>query len=179
MRVPVRVAHSLAKTLAAPSLFCQTLAECSIERTHAPRWPAWPATLISCQTPSHAFFVISISLNLLEEDGFPPTNAGRLPTCSYLPFPLLSLRCIPLTDHLIEQRLAVFLDRPGFPWKKLIIGFSLGQFVLEGLLSLRQYQVLQNKKPPKTLEDEISQDVFDQSQVCAYSVLPSCHTRID
>jgi STE24 endopeptidase len=30
---------------------------------------------------------------------------------------------------------------------------------------LRQYQVLQKKKPPKTLEDEISQDVFDKSQV--------------
>jgi STE24 endopeptidase len=65
------------------------------------------------------------------------------------------------------QRLAVFLDRPGFPWKKLILGFSLGQYVLEGLLSLRQYKVLQKTKPPKTLEDEISQDVFDQSQVCA------------
>jgi len=64
-----------------------------------------------------------------------------------------------------SQRLATFLDRPGFPWKKLILGFSIGQFVLEGLLSLRQYQVLQNKKPPKTLEDEISQDVYDKSQV--------------
>jgi len=62
------------------------------------------------------------------------------------------------------SRLAVFLDRPGFPWKRLILGFSLGQYVLEGLLSLRQYKVLQKKKPPKTLEDEISQDVFDQSQ---------------
>jgi len=36
--------------------------------------------------------------------------------------------------------------------------------VLEGLLSLRQYQVLQKTKPPKTLEDEITQDVFDKSQ---------------
>lgn len=67
----------------------------------------------------------------------------------------------------MRQRLAIFLDRPGFPWKRLIIGFSFGQFVLEGLLSLRQYKVLQKKKPPKTLEDEISQDVFDQSQVRA------------
>ncbi|KAL2417727.1 CAAX prenyl protease 1 [Exophiala dermatitidis] len=62
------------------------------------------------------------------------------------------------------RRLAAFLDRPGFPWKRLIVGFSLGQFVLEGFLSLRQYRVLQRKKPPKTLEDEISQEVFDQSQ---------------
>ena len=71
---------------------------------------------------------------------------------------------IPLTN-LHVQRLAVFLDRPGFPWKKLILGFSLGQYALEGLLLLRQYQVLQKKKPPKTLEDEISQEVFDKSQV--------------
>ena len=62
------------------------------------------------------------------------------------------------------QRLAAFLDRPGFPWKRLILGFSVGQFVLEGLLSLRQYSVLQRKKPPKALEDEISQDTFDKSQ---------------
>lgn len=51
------------------------------------------------------------------------------------------------------------------------MGFSLGQFVLEGLLSLRQYKVLQNKKAPKTLEDEISQDVFDQSQVTKHFLL--------
>ncbi|RMZ75841.1 hypothetical protein DV737_g5074, partial [Chaetothyriales sp. CBS 132003] len=62
------------------------------------------------------------------------------------------------------RRLADFLDRPGFPWKSLLIGFSVGQFALEGLLSLRQYGVLQRKKPPKTLEDEISQAVFDKSQ---------------
>lgn len=69
-----------------------------------------------------------------------------------------------LTKTQIPQRLAVFLDRPGFPWKRLILGFSIGQFVFESFLSLRQYQVLQKKKPPKTLEDEISQDVFDKSQ---------------
>ncbi len=37
--------------------------------------------------------------------------------------------------------------------------------MFEGLLSLRQYSVLQRKKPPKTLEDEISQEVYDKSQV--------------
>jgi hypothetical protein len=35
-------------------------------------------------------------------------------------------------------------------------------------LSLRQYQVLKQKKPPKTLENEITQEVFDKSQVCFY-----------
>lgn len=62
------------------------------------------------------------------------------------------------------QRLARALDRPLFPWKKLIVGFYLGQYVFEGFLSLRQYGVLQHKKPPKVLEDEISQETFDKSQ---------------
>ncbi|KAJ0354117.1 hypothetical protein COL154_000040 [Colletotrichum chrysophilum] len=62
------------------------------------------------------------------------------------------------------QRLARFLDRPLFPWKRLILGFSVGQFVFESLLSLRQYQVLKKTKPPKVLEQEISQETFDKSQ---------------
>lgn len=60
--------------------------------------------------------------------------------------------------------MALFLDRPGFPWKKLVVGFSIGQYLFESFLSLRQYRVLQKTKPPKALEDEISQDVFDKSQ---------------
>ncbi|PSR90783.1 CAAX prenyl protease 1 [Coniella lustricola] len=62
------------------------------------------------------------------------------------------------------QRLASFLDRPLFPWKKLIIGFSVAQYLFEGFLSLRQYQVLKKKKTPKVLEQQVSQDVFDKSQ---------------
>jgi hypothetical protein len=64
-----------------------------------------------------------------------------------------------------KQRLARLLDRPSFPWKKVLVSFSLGQFVLENLLSLRQYSVLQRTKPPKVLDGEISQKVFDESQV--------------
>ncbi|KAK5943326.1 zinc metalloprotease [Knufia obscura] len=64
----------------------------------------------------------------------------------------------------LPRRLALFLDRPGFPWKKLVLGFSIGQYVFESLLSLRQYQVLKRTKPPKALEDEVTQDVFDKSQ---------------
>ncbi|KAL2057228.1 hypothetical protein ABVK25_002281 [Lepraria finkii] len=64
----------------------------------------------------------------------------------------------------ILQRLGRFLDRPGFPWKRLIVGFSLGQYLFESFLSLRQYKVLQQKKPPKALEGEVSQEVFDKSQ---------------
>ena len=49
------------------------------------------------------------------------------------------------------------------------MGFSLGQYVLEGFLSFRQYKVLQRTKPPKVLENEVSQKVYDQSQVCTCS----------
>jgi len=63
------------------------------------------------------------------------------------------------------QRLARFLDRPFFPWKKLIVGFSVAQFLFEGLLSLRQYQVLKQTRPPKVLANEVSQEVFEKSQV--------------
>ncbi|EGD96703.1 CaaX prenyl protease [Trichophyton tonsurans CBS 112818] len=64
----------------------------------------------------------------------------------------------------ILQELARILDRPFFPWKKIIVGFSLGQYLLEGFLSLRQYKVLQATKVPKVLEGEVSQEVFDKSQ---------------
>ncbi|PHH77985.1 hypothetical protein CDD82_3272 [Ophiocordyceps australis] len=62
------------------------------------------------------------------------------------------------------QRLADLLDRPLFPWKKLILGFSIGQYVLETLLTLRQYRVLQQTQPPRVLAGEISRDTFDKSQ---------------
>ncbi|KAK0643031.1 peptidase family M48-domain-containing protein [Cercophora newfieldiana] len=64
----------------------------------------------------------------------------------------------------ILQRLARFLDRPLFPWKRLIIGFSVAQFLFEGFLGVRQYGVLKRTKPPKVLELEVSQEVFDKSQ---------------
>jgi len=64
----------------------------------------------------------------------------------------------------LSQRLSLFLDRPGFPWKKLVIGFSIGQYIFESLLSLRQYQVLSRTKPPQALEAEVTQEVFDKSQ---------------
>ncbi|PKY02142.1 hypothetical protein P168DRAFT_292244 [Aspergillus campestris IBT 28561] len=65
--------------------------------------------------------------------------------------------------YILEQ-LARLLDRPLFPWKNVLVGFSLGQFVLEGLLSFRQFKVLQRTKPPQVLKEEVSQEVFDRSQ---------------
>ncbi|KAK4203884.1 peptidase family M48-domain-containing protein [Triangularia verruculosa] len=64
----------------------------------------------------------------------------------------------------ILQRLARFLDRPLFPWKKLIIGFSVAQFLFEGVLGIRQYRVLTKTKPPAVLQHEVTQEVFDKSQ---------------
>lgn len=72
-------------------------------------------------------------------------------------FLVQSLTCAP-------QRLARFLDRPLFPWKKLIVGFSVGQYLFESFLTLRQYGVLQRTKPPAVLSKEVSQEVFDKSQ---------------
>ncbi|KAE8144522.1 peptidase family M48-domain-containing protein [Aspergillus avenaceus] len=65
--------------------------------------------------------------------------------------------------YILEQ-LARLLDRPFFPWKNVLVGFSLGQFILENILSFRQYKVLQRTKPPQVLKDEVSQKVYDQSQ---------------
>ncbi|KAK8017471.1 peptidase family M48 [Apiospora rasikravindrae] len=62
------------------------------------------------------------------------------------------------------QRLSQTLDRPFFPWKKLIIGFSVGQYLFEEFLSWRQYQVLKKTKVPKVLEAEVSKSVYDKSQ---------------
>ncbi|KAF2474675.1 CaaX prenyl protease [Lindgomyces ingoldianus] len=62
------------------------------------------------------------------------------------------------------QRLARWLDRPFFPWKKLVVGFSLAEFALENWLLFRQYSVLQKKTTPKALENEIEKSTFDKSQ---------------
>ncbi|PSN65627.1 CaaX prenyl protease [Corynespora cassiicola Philippines] len=64
----------------------------------------------------------------------------------------------------ILQRLAQWLDRPFFPWKRLVVGFSLAEFTLENWLLFRQYRVLQRTTVPKALEKEIDQETFDKSQ---------------
>lgn len=65
----------------------------------------------------------------------------------------------------ITKSLTRFLDNPAIPWKKLIIGFSLGQFTFENWLLLRQYGVYSRKAIPKTLTKEVDQETFDKSQV--------------
>lgn len=66
--------------------------------------------------------------------------------------------------HSILQALTRFLDNPAIPWKRLIIGFSLGQFVFENWLLYRQYGVYCRKAVPKTLTKEVDQSTFDKSQ---------------
>ena len=62
------------------------------------------------------------------------------------------------------QRLARFLDRPLFPWKKLIMGFSVGHYLFESFLTLRQYRVLQRPQPPAVLAKEVTPETFTKSQ---------------
>lgn len=70
------------------------------------------------------------------------------------------------------RSLAAWLDRPGFPWKNLIITFSLGEYVFENYLAYRQYQVLKRKTVPKQLKEEVDQATFDKSQVCRQRAPP-------
>ena len=44
------------------------------------------------------------------------------------------------------------------------MGFSVGHYLFESFLSLRQYGVLKRTKVPKVLEAEISQETYDKSQ---------------
>ncbi|KAF1942715.1 CaaX prenyl protease [Clathrospora elynae] len=62
------------------------------------------------------------------------------------------------------QRLARWLDRPLFPWKGLVAGFSLAQFAFENWLLFRQYRILQKTTVPKALDKDIEKDTFDKSQ---------------
>jgi len=62
------------------------------------------------------------------------------------------------------QRLARFLDRPLFPWKKLIMGFSVGHYLFESFLTMRQYRVLQRPQPPAVLAKEVTPENFAKSQ---------------
>lgn len=67
-----------------------------------------------------------------------------------------------------SKRLARWLDRPLFPWKRLVVGFSLTEFALENWLLYRQYRVLQRDTVPKALNKEIEKKTFDKSQVCRW-----------
>lgn len=69
-----------------------------------------------------------------------------------------------IANHDNPQRLARFLDRPLFPWKKLFMGFSLGHYLFESFLTFRQYRVLCRPAPPAVLAKEVTPDTFAKSQ---------------
>jgi CAAX prenyl protease N-terminal, five membrane helices len=92
------------------------------------------------------------------ENGFPPGTYLRK-------YPIILDVWVAANNGISRtQRLARFLDRPLFPWKRLIIAFSVGHYLFETFLSFRQYRVLQYTKPPKVLAEEITQETFDKSQ---------------
>ena len=67
-------------------------------------------------------------------------------------------------DMTLFETLQALFDKPGIPWKSIILGFSIGQFVFESFLSYRQYKVLSKKTLPKVLENEIDKETFDKSR---------------
>ena len=71
-----------------------------------------------------------------------------------------------LLDFLYDTAASITsrLDNPTIPWKRVVIGFAVGQFALETFLQYRQYQVLQKKTVPPQLKHEIDQKTFDKSQ---------------
>mgnify|MGYP003365584597 FL=1 len=58
-------------------------------------------------------------------------------------------------------------DSPNIPWKTIIVGFSVSQFLFETYVSYRQYKALSSNKLPAVLENEIDQETFEKSE--AYS----------
>ncbi|KAF8475553.1 peptidase family M48-domain-containing protein [Kalaharituber pfeilii] len=71
---------------------------------------------------------------------------------------------LPFSPKDMLGRLAALLDIPLFPWKRIIIGFSAAQYLLESYLSYRQHEKLKGTKIPKALEGAVTQADFDKAQ---------------
>lgn len=56
------------------------------------------------------------------------------------------------------------LETNDLPWKKIVIGITVSQFIFETYLSYRQYKVVSKKRLPKVLENEIDIDTFNKSE---------------
>ncbi|GMG36642.1 unnamed protein product [Ambrosiozyma monospora] len=64
--------------------------------------------------------------------------------------------------------IGTLLDRPGFDWKTLVIGFSTAHFLFESYLKLRQLKTVKENKPiPKLLQAEIDSETVKKS--CNYA----------
>ncbi|ODV86831.1 hypothetical protein CANARDRAFT_27215 [[Candida] arabinofermentans NRRL YB-2248] len=82
------------------------------------------------------------------------------------------------------QSASTLLDRPGFDWKTLIIGFSGASFIFESYLKLRQIQkVSKTKTIPKQLTGKIDDETVIKSSAYSltklkFSLLNSCYSLI-
>lgn len=56
------------------------------------------------------------------------------------------------------------MDVPGFPWKTLIIGFGVSQYLFETYLSIRQHRKLCETKLPNILHGAVTTEDYDKSQ---------------
>ncbi|CCH46105.1 CAAX prenyl protease 1 [Wickerhamomyces ciferrii] len=64
----------------------------------------------------------------------------------------------------LVQSFAAAIDQPSINWKNIILGFTTFQFLFETYLTYRQYKVLQKDSLPPTLQAEIDDKTFKQSQ---------------
>lgn len=62
------------------------------------------------------------------------------------------------------QRIVDCIGSPTFPWKGLVLGLSVGQFMFESFVTLRQCRVLCKPKPPAVLSKDVSQETFVNTQ---------------
>lgn len=56
------------------------------------------------------------------------------------------------------------LETDTLPWKKIVIGITVSQFLFETYLSYRQYKVVSKKQLPPVLENEIDVETFNKSE---------------
>ncbi|KAJ4153421.1 hypothetical protein LMH87_009908 [Akanthomyces muscarius] len=63
------------------------------------------------------------------------------------------------------RRIADFFASPAFPWKNVIVGLSVGKFLFESFITLRQCRALCTPQPPPSaLQKRISTDTFAQTE---------------
>ncbi|KAH0605105.1 uncharacterized protein H6S33_005087 [Morchella sextelata] len=67
-------------------------------------------------------------------------------------------------DTGVLGRLALYLDTPTIPWKGMILGFGVAQYLFETFLSIRQHSKLQETIPPKALQGAVNQEDYDKAQ---------------
>lgn len=57
-----------------------------------------------------------------------------------------------------------FLDNPKIEWKSIVTTLLIGKYAFETYINYRQYQVYKRTEVPKSLQKEVTQDVFSKAQ---------------